>query len=217
MLRITVDVIAVPGAPLDARRFVVDAPEDITFADLRDICATRARVDASTVRVHVKGKASRDDDSPRNHATRDGRLKVSVMPDPDARRRAMDEELRRLRDEQKRKFAEARNDERSRDGDAAAKRRATTAIDDKTRECERLSAEVDALERFGADGARTRERLRFLSDAFERALVHLDGIDSLGDDDVRAARKRAVRFVDALAERVIDMKSRLAEGGEAGA
>jgi len=26
-----------------------------------------------------------------------------------------------------------------------------------------------------------------------------------------------VRFVDALAERVIDMKSRLAEGGEAGA
>ena len=104
-----------------------------------------------------------------------------------------------------------------RDGDAAAKRRATTAIDDKTRECERLSAEVDALERFGADGARTRERLRFLSDAFERALVHLDGIDSLGDDDVRAARKRAVRFVDALAERVIDMKSRLGEGGEAGA
>ena len=33
----------------------------------------------------------------------------------------------------------------------------------------------------------------------------------------RAARKRAVRFVDALAERVIDMKSRLAEGDEAGA
>lgn len=216
MLRVTVDVIAVPDAPLDARRFVVDAPEDITFADLRDICATRARVDASTVRVHVKGKACRDDDSPRKHATRDGRLRVSVMPDPAARRRAMDAELRRLRDEQRRKFAEARSDENSSD-DAAAKRRATTAIDDKTRECERLSAEVDALERFGSDGARTRERLHFLSDAFERALVHLDGIDSLGDDDVRAARKRAVRFVDALAERVIDMKSRLAEGGEAGA
>jgi len=216
MLRVTVDVIAVPDAPLDARRFVVDAPEDVTFADLREILATRARVDASTVRVHVKGKACRDDDSPRKHATRDGRLRVSVMPDPAARRRAMDAELRRLRDEQKRKFAEARSDENSSD-DAAAKRRATTAIDDKTRECERLSAEVDALERFGSDGALTRERLHFLSDAFERALVHLDGIDSLGDDDVRAARKRAVRFVDALAERVIDMKSRLAEGGEAGA
>ena len=35
-------------------------------------------------------------------------------------------------------------------------------------------------------------------------------------DHARAARKRAVRFVDALAERVIDMKSRLGEG-EAGA
>ena len=44
-----------------------------------------------------------------------------------------------------------------------------------------------------------------MSDTFERALLRLDEIDSL---DVRTERKRAVRFVDALAERVEDIKRR---------
>ena len=76
------------------------------------------------------------------------------------------------------------------------------------RECERLSEEVDVLDqcvRLGSDDNYSRERLLFLSDTFERALLRLDEIDSL---DVRTERKRAVRFADALAERVEDIKRR---------
>ena len=81
-------------------------------------------------------------------------------------------------------------------------------IEEIYRECERLSEEVDVLDqcvRLGSDDNYSRERLLFLSDTFERALLRLDEIDSL---DVRTERKRAVRFADALAERVEDIKRR---------
>ena len=81
------------------------------------------------------------------------------------------------------------------------------------RECERLSVEVDVLDQciqFGSDDNYSRERLLFLSDTFERVLLRLDEIDSL---DVRTERKRAVRFADALAERVEDIKRRFGYEG----
>tara|TARA_Y100001958_G_C20834360_1_gene283741 strand:- start:71 stop:550 length:480 start_codon:yes stop_codon:yes gene_type:complete len=81
-------------------------------------------------------------------------------------------------------------------------------IEEIYRECERLSEEVDVLDqcvRLGSDDNYSRERLLFLSDTLERALLRLDEIDSL---DVRTERKRAVRFADALAERVEDIKRR---------
>ncbi len=85
-------------------------------------------------------------------------------------------------------------------------------IEEIYRECERLSEEVDVLDqcvRLGSDDNYSRERLLFLSDTFERALLRLDEIDS----DVRTERKRAVRFVDALAERVEDIKRRFGYEG----
>ena len=81
------------------------------------------------------------------------------------------------------------------------------------RECERLSVEVDVLDQciqFWSDDNYSRERLLFLSDTFERVLLRLDEIDSL---DVRTERKRAVRFADALAERVEDIKRRFGYEG----
>ena len=84
-------------------------------------------------------------------------------------------------------------------------------IEEIYRDCERLSEEVDVLDqcvRLGSDDNYSRERLLFLSDALERALLRLDEIDSLGEDDVRTERKRAVRFADALGERVEDIKRR---------
>ena len=86
-------------------------------------------------------------------------------------------------------------------------------IEEIYRECERLSEEVDVLDqcvRLGSDDNYSRERLLFLSDTFERALLRLDEIDSL---DVRTERKRAVRFADALAERVEDIKRRFGYEG----
>jgi len=53
----------------------------------------------------------------------------------------------------------------------------------------------------------TRQRLIFLNETFERALVFFDAIDSLDDDDVRARRKAAVRRVDALSDRANVLKT----------
>lgn len=71
--------------------------------------------------------------------------------------------------------------------------------------------EIETLERFGSNTRETRMQLARLSDALEKTLLFLDGVDATGDDGVRAARKDAVRRVVALADRV-DAMLALIEG-----
>lgn len=80
-------------------------------------------------------------------------------------------------------------------------------IEAKVRECQEFERELSNLERFGTADDATRQRLIFLNETFERALVFFDAIDSLDDDDVRARRKAAVRRVDALSDRANVLKT----------
>lgn len=66
--------------------------------------------------------------------------------------------------------------------------------------------ELNILEKFGSADDATRKRLLFLGDAFERALLALDGIESHGSAEVREKRKAAVNAFNALAERVDALK-----------
>ena len=93
---------------------------------------------------------------------------------------------------------------RAREEAAADARR---RIEAKARECQEFERELSNLERFGTADDATRQRLIFLSETFERALLFFDGVDSLGDDDVRACRKAAVRRVDALSDRANVLKN----------
>lgn len=71
--------------------------------------------------------------------------------------------------------------------------------------------ELNILEKFGSADDATRKRLLFLGDAFERALLALDGIESHGSAEVRERRKAAVNAFNALAERVDALKRACAE------
>ena len=71
--------------------------------------------------------------------------------------------------------------------------------------------ELNILEKFGSADDATRKRLLFLGDAFERALLALDGIESHGSTEVRERRKAAVNAFNALAERVDALKRACAE------
>ena len=46
----------------------------------------------------------------------------------------------------------------------------------------------------------------YLADRLEKAMVTLDGVDASGDEGVRAARKAAVRFAQALLRRTDDAR-----------
>ena len=209
IMRVKVDVFGFQHVDDATRRFALDVSEDTTVRALNALCAERAGLDREETRVHAGGKAADADATVEALAGRAGELRVALMANPEARRRTMAAELEAVRASARSAY-EARRREHE-DADATARDARRGVIAERLADAVKHEREIETLERFGSNTRETRMQLARLSDALEKTLLFLDGVDATGDDGVRAARKDAVRRVVALADRV-DAMLALIEG-----
>lgn len=213
----------------------VRAPSvDTTFRELHRLACDAAGVAPSEYRTHYRGKV-RDDHETVGDVMKASHAKVALLPNPEnaqaKARQQMVEDLEKTRAEQRERWAsDARGaapktanaahahaharDECGEDADVsadAAIKRSRDAIA-KTYETSLSFAEdVAAIERMSDDASAlsekaTQQKLLFLNEQCERALLKLDAVDSHGSTEVRTERKAAVRAFNDLCDRITTLK-----------
>jgi hypothetical protein len=204
---------------------------DTTWEDAKAMACAARGVDPSAHRLLFRGKERRDWETMFEAGVRHGKhMKGMMLLETEASLRARHEA------DQKRQMEEARlarketyaaerreanaNGPGSPRGKRGAKRGGSSPPPDPTtaafRAIDAVMDDVDALEREVNDAARgASERGVFekthhagLSNRLEKALIALDGVDAMGDDQIRAMRKSIVRRVNSLCEAVDDAYGR---------
>lgn len=211
----------------------VRLPLDATFRELHRVACEAAGVPSSDYRTHYRGKV-RGDDETIGDVIKASTAKVALLPNPaskaDARRR-LEEELEKTRAERGERWARD-----ARRGAPETMVNAHDAVDDcggvargggdenaaieasrdaiaATYETALAFAEdVAAIERIRDDDASalgakaTQQKLLFLNEQCERALLKLDAVESHGCAVVRADRKAAVGAFNELCDRISALK-----------
>ena len=210
----------------------VRLPLDATFRELHRVACDAAGVPSSDYRTHYRGKV-RGDDETIGSVIKASTAKVALLPNPaskaDARRR-LEEELEETRAERGERWArdarrgapetsfnahDAMDDcgvvERGGGGENAAIEASRDAIAATYETSLAFAEDVAAIERIRDDasalGAKaTQQKLLFLNEQCERALLNLDAVESHGCAVVRADRKAAVGAFNELCDRISALK-----------
>jgi hypothetical protein len=212
----------------------VRLPLDATFRELHRVACEAAGVPSSDYRTHYRGKV-RGDDETIGDVINASTAKVALLPNPaskaDARRR-LEEELEETRAERgerwvrdaRRAALETTVNEhdtmgdcggvergRARGGENAAIEASRDAIAATYETSLAFAEDVAAIERIRDDasalGAKaTQQKLLFLNEQCERALLKLDAVESHGCAVVRADRKAAVGAFNELCDRISALK-----------
>jgi len=210
----------------------VRLPLDVTFRELHRVACDAAGVPSSDYRTHYRGKV-RGDDETIGSVIKASTAKVALLPNPaskaDARRR-LEVELEETRAERGERWArdarrgapetsfnahDAMDDcggvERGGGGENAAIEASRDAIAATYETSLAFAEDVAAIERIRDDasalGAKaTQQKLLFLNEQCERALLKLDAVESHGCAVVRADRKAAVGAFNELCDRISALK-----------
>jgi len=206
----------------------VRLPLDATFRELHRVACEAAGVPSSDYRTHYRGKV-RGDDETIGDVIKASTAKVALLPNPaskaDARRR-LEEELEETRAERGERWRRAALEttvnehdtmgdcggvERGGGGENAAIEASRDAIAATYETSLAFAEDVAAIERIRDDasalGAKaTQQKLLFLNEQCERALLKLDAVESHGCAVVRADRKAAVGAFNELCDRISALK-----------
>ena len=186
-------------------------------------------IDVTTRRLLFRGRERSPTDTLARDGVRPGHKLMLVESDESKRERArvaQEAQMEQIRAERQRHHASSvqRDREVTRGGDGATagddgapwagpSERCRSEVDACVRLADSMERELGELERAteraaaggvaSAVGAAVPKDVAFhhLGDRLEKALISLDGVDTNGEDDLRALRKGAVRRIQALMER----------------